>query len=236
MPKIKLFIFYFCKVFIFTTLWFNVSLFAQNVHTTKNFPIKESIANGNCGFYVIFLTGDFGFLNFDKTIVHDLNAKKVSVVVLNSMKYFRSSKSPSQLSADLGSIIDQYNRKWNQHKVVIMGYSMGAEVIPFAINRLDEKSRHQLMDIILIAPGQKTIFRLKPTDYLFEGKKGTDIYSELLKMRDQRSYIICDDSEFSLCRKNLEGVSDNDFLGGGHHFGRNFLLLSKLIERRLNLE
>jgi len=236
MPKKELFIFHFCKVFIFTTLWFNVSLFAQKVQTTKNFPTKESKANGNCDFYVIFLTGDFGFLNFDKTIVHDLNVKYVSVVVLNSKKYFQSSKSPAQLGFDLGAIINQYNRKWDLHKVVIMGYSMGAEVIPFAINRLDEKSRLQLMDVILIAPGQKAIFRLKPTDYLFEEKKGTEIYAELLKMRAQRSYIICDDSEFSICRKNLEGVSDNDFLGGGHHFGRNFLLLSKLIERRLNLE
>ena len=232
----KIYLSYFCKVFIFIVLWFNSSLFAQKVQTTKNFPTLESISNGNRDFYVIFLTGDFGFMNFDKTIVRYLNIKNVSVVVINSKNYFQSAKSPAQLGFDLGSIINQYNIKWNLHKVVIMGYSMGAEVIPFAINRLDEKSRLQLMDIILIAPSQKAIFRLKPTDYLFEGKKGTDIYSELLKMRAQRSYIICDDSEFSICRKKLEGICDYDYLGGGHHFGRNYPVLSKLIGKRLNLE
>jgi type IV secretory pathway VirJ component len=236
MPNMNLFLFRFCKVFIFITLWFNAPIYARKAQTTKNFPTIESKSKGNCDFYVIFLTGDFGFLNFDKAIVHDLNAKNVSVVVINSMKYFQSAKSPAQLGSDLGSIINQYNRKWNQRKVVIMGYSMGAEVIPFAINRLDEKSLLQLMDIILIAPAQKAIFRLKPTDYLFEDKKGTDIYTELLKMRAQRSYIICDNSDLSICRKNLEGVCDHDFLGGGHHFGRNYLLLSKLIGRRLKLE
>jgi len=232
----KSFLYSFCKVFICTTLWFNASLFAQKVHPKRNLPVKESISNGKCDFYVIFLTGDFGFLNFDKEIVHYLNVKNASVVVLNSKSYFGSAKSPVQMGHDLGSIINQYNKKWNKHKVVIMGYSMGAEVIPFGVNRMDEKSRLKIMDVILIAPGQKAIFRLKPTDYLFEDKKGTDIYTELLKMRGQRSYIICDDSQISICRKNLEGVTDHDFLGGGHHFGRDFNHLSKLIGRRLNLE
>lgn len=228
-------LFSFCKVFIITTLWFNASLYAGKVQTTKNIPTIESVSPGNCDYYVIFLTGDFGYMNFDKAIVHYLNVKNVSVVVINSKNYFRSAKSPAQLSRDFGSIINQYNRKWNRHKVILMGYSMGAEVIPFAVNLLDEKSRLQLSDIILIAPGQKAIFRLKPTDYLFEEKKGTDIITELVKMRAQKSYIICDDSPYSIRRKNLEGVCDHDFLGGGHHFGHNYALLSKLIGKRLNL-
>ena len=232
----NLFLFRFCKVFIFITLLSMPSLFAEKVQMIRHLPTKESVSTGNCDYYVIFLTGDFGFMNFDKAIVHYLNVKNVSVVVLNSKNYFRSAKSPVQLGHDLGSIINQYNRKWNQHKVILMGYSMGAEVIPFAVNHLDEKFRLQLMDIILIAPGQKAIFRLKPTDYLFEEKKGTDIYTELVKMKAQRSYIICDDSPYSIRRKNLDGVSDHDFLGGGHHFGHNYMLLSKLIGKRLDLE
>jgi type IV secretory pathway VirJ component len=232
----KLFLFSFCKVFIFITLWIDASLFAQKVQTTMNLPTRESISTGSSDFYVIFLTGDFGFRNFEKAIVHYLNVKNVSVVVINTKKYFRSEKSPAQLGRDLGSIINQYNRKWSQNKVLFMGYSMGAEVLPFAVNCLDDRYRLQLIDVILIGPSQKAIFRLKPTDYLFEEKKGSDIYAELLKMRAQRSYIICDDSKFSICSKNLEGVIDHDFLGGGHHFGRDYMLLSKLIGKRLNLE
>ena len=232
----NLLLFRFCKVFIFITLLSIPSLLAEKVQTARNIPAKESVSSGNCDYYVIFFTGDFGYLNFDKAIVHYLNVKNVSVVVINSKNYFRSAKNPVQLGRDFGYIINQYNKKWNQHKVVLMGYSMGAEVIPFAINHLDEKTRLQVMDVVLIAPGQKAIFRLKPTDYLFEEKKGTDIYTELVKMRALRPYIICDDSPYSIRRKNLDGVSDHDFLGGGHHFGHNYMLLSKLIGRRLNLE
>ena len=232
----KFFVSSFCKVFIFIILCSNATLFAQKVQRTKHLPTLESVSTGQSDFYVVFLTGDFGFRNFEKAIVHYLNRKNVSVVVVNMKNYFWSEKSPAQLGHDLEFIINQYNRKWSKDKVIFMGYSMGAEVLPFAVNRLDDNHKRQLIDVVLIGPSQKAIFRLKPTDYLFEGKKGTDIFAELLKMKAQKSYIICDDSQSSLCRKNLEGVSDHDFLGGGHHFGRDYLLLSKLIGNRLNLE
>ena len=232
----KLYWFTFFKVFILISLWFNGSLLAQKAQTKKKLPIIESAATGNRDFYVIFLTGDFCYRNFDKAIVHGLNVKKVSVVVLNAQNYFYSKKSPAQLGYDLGSIINQYTRKWNKKRVILMGYSMGAEVLPFAVNRLEDKYKQQLKDVILIGPSQKAIFRLKPTDYLFEEKKGTDIFTELLKMKPQRSFIICDDNPNSLCRKNLDGISDHEFLGGGHHFGHDYLLLSELIGQRINLE
>jgi len=232
----KLYWFTFLKVFILTFFWLNGPLYSQKVQTKKKLPIIESAAKGNYDFYVIFLTGDFGFRSFDKAIVHSLNVRKVSVVVLNAQNYFYSKKSPAQLGYDLGSVINQYNRKWNQKNVIFMGYSMGAEVLPFAVNRLEDKYKQQLKDVILIGPSQKAIFRLKPTDYLFEEKKGTDIFAELIKMKSQRSYIICDDNPNSLCRKNLEGITDHDFLGGGHHFGHDYLLLAELIGKRLNLK
>ena len=232
----KLNLFSFCKVLIIIFFVSGNSLIAGNVHPRKKLPIIELVAHGNSDMYAIFLTGDFGYLNFDKAIVRYLNSKNISVVVLNSKNYYWSKKSPAQLGRDLGSIMNQYDKKWSRKKVVLMGYSMGAEVLPFAINQLDEKSKAQVTDVILIGPSQKAIFRLKPTDYLFEDKKGTEIYGELVKMKGQRSYIICDDHINSICRKNLEGISDHDFLAGGHHFGHNYAALSKLIGKRLNLK
>ena len=78
----KLFFPVFCSVFLLATLGFDVPLFAQKVHPKKKLPLIESVASGKNDFYVIFLTGDFGFRNFDKAIVNRLNAKNVSVVVL----------------------------------------------------------------------------------------------------------------------------------------------------------
>ena len=76
------------KIFIIIAFSLNTTLFAQKVHTVRKLPIIESVSQGNCDFYVVFLTGDFGFNKFDKAIVRYLNVKKVSVVVLNTERYF----------------------------------------------------------------------------------------------------------------------------------------------------
>jgi type IV secretory pathway VirJ component len=123
-----------------------------------------------------------------------------------------------------------------QEKVVLIGYSMGAEVFPFAVNCLYDKYMDELIDLILIGPWQKATFKVKLADYFFEINKGADIYTELKKMKTKNVYIICDDNEISICHKDLEGVIDYDLLGGGHHFGGDYVALSKLIGKRLHLE
>ena len=96
---------------------------------------------------------------------------------------------------------------------------MGAEILPFAIDCMEVKYMDELIDLILIGPWQKATFKVKLWDYLFEVNKGTDIYAELLKLKTEKAYVICDDNEFSICNRDLERVIDHDFLGGGHHFG-----------------
>ena len=57
----------------------------------------------------------------------------------------------------------------------------------------------------------------------------------LAKMKIKKGYIICDDTEFSIIHKNLDGVIDHDLLAGGHHFGHDYKALSSLIGKRLKL-
>ena len=87
----------------------------------------------------------------------------------------------------------------------------------------------------MIGPWQKATFEVKLRDYLFEVNKGTDIYEELLKMKTEKPISFVMITNFPSAKK-LDGVIDHDFLGGGHHFGEDYITLSKLIGKRLNLE
>jgi type IV secretory pathway VirJ component len=224
------------KGLLIGSLFYHSSLIAQKVQPTKNLPVIESVSNGNNSFYVILLTGNGGWANLVQSVTRYLNTKNVSVVAINTRKYLWSEKEPAQIALDLEILIDHYNKKLGQKKVVFMGYSMGAEVLPFAVNCMEDKYVLELNDLILIGPWQKATFEVKLRDYFFEVNKGTDIYAELLRMHTKKAYIICDDNEFSICHKNLEGVADHDFLGGGHHFGNDYITLSKMIGKRLRLE
>jgi len=226
----------FCKALLISILFVHPLLYAQKVKPSKNLPTIESHSPGQCEYYVILLTGNGGWRNLVQSVTHYLNFKNVSVLAINTKKYLWSEKNPAQIGCDLESLMDRCTCKWGQKKVVFMGYSMGAEVLPFAFDCMKDNYRDEITDLILIGPWQKVTFKVKLKDYYLEVNKGTDLYTELLKIKTKKAYIICDDNPFSICRKDLDGVIDHDFLSGGHHFGGDYKTLSRLIGKRLNLE
>lgn len=226
----------FCITLFFSALCFHGSLFAQQLKPTKHLPIIECKTDANLGYYVILLTGNGGWRKLVQSITYYLNQKDVSVLAINTKKYLLLRKNPSQICLDLETLIDRYNTKWEGQKVVMMGYSMGAEVLPFAINCMHHQYKQKINDLILIAPGLSATFKVKLRDYYWEVNEGADIYTELQKLNKTKTYVICDDTKFSICHKNLDGVVDHDFLSGGHHFGGDYDTLSELVGKRLNLE
>jgi type IV secretory pathway VirJ component len=208
----------------------------QKVQPTKKLPLIESRTTATKEYYVILLTGNGGWRKLVQCITLYLNSKGISVLALNTKQYLLSEKKPVQIACDLEAIIDKYDIKWGRDTVVFIGYSMGAEILPFAVNCMGNPYREKLQDLILIGPWQKATFKVKLADYFYEVNKGDDIYSELVKMKRKNTYIICDDNDISICRKNLDGVVDHDMLAGGHHFGGDYNTLSKMIGSRLHLE
>lgn len=223
-------------VLLYNSLCFHGSLFAQKLQPTKHLPIIESKSDTNLDYYVILLTGNGGWRKLVQSVTHYLNQKNVSVLAINTKKYLLSRKRPDQICCDLETLIDRYNSKWRGKEVIMIGYSMGAEILPFAVNCMQDNYKQKINDLILIAPGQKATFKVKLRDYYHEVNEGADIYPELQKLDKKKTYVICDDNKFSICLKNLDGVVDHDFLAGGHHFGRDFNKLSLMIGKRLNLE
>jgi type IV secretory pathway VirJ component len=211
-------------------------LISQEIIPTRKIPVIESRSAGINDFYIIFLTGNGGWRNLAKYVTSYLNSKNVSVLAINTKKYLLSEKKPEQIACDLESLVEKYSSKWGGDSVVFIGYSMGAEVLPFAVNRMEDKYINKLADLILIGPWQKATFKVKLADYFYEVNKGDDIYDELLKMKLKKSYVICDDNEYSICLKDLQGVIDHEQIGGGHHFGGDYGSLAKMIGKRLDLE
>lgn len=225
-----------CNVLLISAIYSHEKVLAQKVQATKRMPTIESRATGNSDYYVILLSGNGGWRNLVQSLTRYLHLKNISVVGINTKKYLWTEKKPAQIGKDLETLMDQYDQKWGRRKIVFIGFSMGAEVLPFAVNRMGKKYKDQIADLILIGPWQKATFKVKLRDYYIEVNKGADIYNELLQLETQKGYIICDNNQFSICHKNLDGVIDHDLLGGGHHFGGKYLALSRLIGKRLKLE
>jgi type IV secretory pathway VirJ component len=217
-------------------IFLSTPVLGQDIHATANIPVIENASRGKSGYYVILLSGNGGWRDLDKSLTAYLNSKDVSVLGLNIKQYLLSEKKPEQIAFDLQTLMDKYDILWKCDKVVLMGYSMGAEILPFAVNQMNERYTKKIQNIVLIGPWQKATFKVKLADYFYEVNEGKEIYPELLKVKHINTYIVCDDNEYALCLKPIDGIVDHDELPGGHHFGGDYDALSKLIGRRLKLE
>ena len=102
--------------------------------------------------FAVLLSGDGGWAGLDKAVAGELVAKGVPVVGLDSLRYFWTPRTPSGLAADLDRILEYYAAHWHKTHAVLVGYSQGADVLPFAVNRLNEASQRLLAQVVLMAP------------------------------------------------------------------------------------
>ena len=84
------------------------------------------------------VSGDGGWAGIDKQIAEALNKDGISVVGLNSLQYFWTKKDPDTAGNDLTRILNYYSQAWNANKIILIGYSTGADTLPFMVNRLPE--------------------------------------------------------------------------------------------------
>ena len=66
-------------------------------------------------------------------LAEGLRAEGMPVVGWDSLRYFWRVKTPEVMAADLALVISSYTARWNATKVLLVGYSFGADVLPTAL-------------------------------------------------------------------------------------------------------
>ena len=114
----------------------------------------------------IVISGDGGWRDLDKTIAHALCDAGVSVVGIDSLRYFWNAKSPEQTAHDLARVIQTYSARWRTKSVALIGYSFGADVLPFAYNRLPKGKRDKMAVMSLLGFAEGADFEIRVTGWL----------------------------------------------------------------------
>jgi type IV secretory pathway VirJ component len=207
-------------ILVFTTNY----ILPQNSTLKKNppeLPIKEYYVAGTSDYFVIMYTGDGGWKSLALGLADYFQDKKVPFVGLDVKKYFWTKRSQNEISTSLEGIINYYCSEWHKNKVVLIGYSFGAEVLPFAAGEISNDLKLKIKKVILIAPGQKAAFEVTIGSMLDFSGDGLPVASELTKIPSNDYFILCDDSEDALCNV-LNRQYDYSVLKGGHHFDGDF--------------
>ena len=162
-----------------------------------------------------------------------MNQEGIPVVGLNSLQYYWNHKSPDQSAKDLGRIVRYYTRAWNRGNIILIGYSRGADVVPFMVNRLEEDVRSLIKEIVVMGPESSVDFQFHVTDWLTSGQHDTSlpVMPEMQKLSDRN--VLCiygsDEKGTSLCPNLDNTLFRIAEMPGGHHFGGDYGKLARVI-------
>jgi len=196
-----------------------------------NLPLVELPAEPRGPLLAIVLSGDGGWRDVDRAIAQKLQSDGVSVVGWDSLRYFWSKKSPEQTARDLGAVIDTYTSRWGASKIALIGYSFGADVLPFAYDHLSPEAKVRVVQLSLLGFAPAANFEITVSGWLGAGPDKDALPTEPALVPIDPTMVQCfyganeDDSACPL----LAGKAEVIRVPGGHHFDHDYGALARRI-------
>jgi type IV secretory pathway VirJ component len=214
-----------------------LSLLLAAAVTAAKLPLIEVPATkGTSDTLVVFVSGDGGWAKIDKSMAKILAENGMPVVGLNALQYFWTKRTPDSAARDLQSIVEKYLTTWKKERVLFVGYSRGADVLPFMINRLPAELRSKTRLIALLGPSPKVEFEFHVGDWMrTSSQSGYRVKPEVDRLSSQN--IVClfgEDDKDSLCPIVSGPRIKTVMLKGAHHFDGGYEKLARVILAHLD--
>ena len=189
-------------------------------------------------YFVVFVSGDGGWASIDREIGDYLAQQGISVVGVDALRYFWNGQTPEKAGKDLDRIIHDYSDEWSKERVVLIGYSLGADVLPVMANRLSDASASKVMKVVLLNPAYKTDLKVHLTDWLGldTADEGIALLPEMKKIGAKKLLCIygMDDDETS-CKGLPSSIGNVKAISGSHHFDGDYKRVSEIIINELKV-
>jgi type IV secretory pathway VirJ component len=193
-------------------------------------PVVEVAATGDDARFAILISGDGGWAGLDKEVAGALAARGIPVAGWDSLRYFWTARTPAGFAADLDRVLRFYAEYWHRSQALVIGYSQGADVLPFALNRLPPASRRLVVHAVFLNLGQNASFEFHVGSWIGnDDTEGLPIRPEAEKLAAATTLCIYGaDETDSLCPR-LGGAVRPLMLPGGHHFDGDYEALAATI-------
>lgn len=210
------------------------------VDAIRDLPLVEILpkgkpAVGGNGLMAVMISGDGGWAGLDREVGEVIAAHGIPMVGFNSLKYFWTPRTPQKAAQDLARLIGHYLKTYHKDRVLLIGYSFGADVLPFLVNRLPQDIQARADLVVLLGPSTSAQFEFHLSNW-FEGtsKDAQPTLPEVARMKIRRLACVWgEDESDSLCRSLDPKMVTIVKISGGHHFDGDY---SALARRILSLE
>ncbi|MFC4310410.1 virulence factor family protein [Steroidobacter flavus] len=196
----------------------------------KDLPLVEVHTPSDADTLAVLISGDGGWAGIDKELAAALSKQGMPVVGLDSLRYFWKKRTPESTAADVDRLMRYYLNAWKKKQVLLVGYSQGADVMPFVVNRLPTATRDRLRMVALLSLSQTAVFEFHLQNWIGAAKDAIPVTPELLRMKGVHGVCIygANDTD-SLCGKPAAKSLQVVKLSGGHHFDGNYAKLAALL-------
>jgi type IV secretory pathway VirJ component len=171
----------------------------------------------------LMMSGDGGWAAIDKDIARTLSDSGVPVVGLDSKSYLGTRRTPEEVAADIDQVLRYYLKAWNRQRIILVGYSRGAVIAPFIVNRLPADLRKRISLVAMLGLGLHAGFHVSLRDMLATttNPKDQPVEPEIRELASAGVAMLCIygiEEHESFCRDGPEGLMQRIAKDGAHHF------------------
>ncbi len=181
----------------------------------------------------IIYSGDGGWRDLDKQIGEQLQKAGVPVVGVDTLRGFWHRQTPEAATRGLERIIAHFVQAWDTPDVLLIGYSFGADVIPFLVNRLKPATRDHIRLISLLAISRSAAFEIHVSGWLGRSPAGDALAlaPELRQLDPSRvqCFMGAEELDESGCTDPCLANAEIIKTAGGHHFDGDYGKLARRI-------
>lgn len=197
-------------------------------------PLVEvpAVAGASDQRLAVLVSGDGGWAALDRAVAAELAAQGIPTVGWDSLRYFWTARTPAQTGSDLQRVLEYYLRTWNKEAALLIGYSFGADVLPFMVGHLAPDLRGRVRLVALLSPSPNASFEFHLTDWLGTGatEDALPVAPEVQQMNwVKRLCLYGDQDATSVCPQLVNTGVIVLPLPGDHHFNNDYAGVAKHI-------
>ncbi len=180
--------------------------------------VLEPASAGTDGPLVLLISGDGNWAQFPRAFADAAAGDGAPVVGLKARDYMQQGPvTPERLANDLAAVVRKQLAAWNREDIVVVGYSRGADWMPFVLNRWPEDLRKRVQVAAFVGLSRNASFEFHFDDLFRDVKRPTDVPERPEVQKLVGLPMICvygDDVASSFCTDPVSGMKSVQHAGG----------------------
>ena len=173
----------------------------------------------------LMFSGDGGWALLDRAVTAELAKNGLPTIGWDSLSYFWKARQPDQAALDLERVLRHYLEVWKKTRIVLIGFSFGADTLPAMVSRLPKELRDRIDLIALLSVSAYASFEFHINDWIDDapGNQDHPVRPELEKLNGiKRLCLYGVEDENSACPHFTEISVIAEKMPGDHHFDEDY--------------